>query len=153
LRFAVTGTVCLLPAVGLGLALACGLVAGPRATLVYAILGLDGWVSLTIIGMMLKIVPFLVWYRVYAPQAGRQPVPTLAQLSWPAAERLAYACLTGGMLALAGAAALAAPPVIEAAGLAVAVGALAFAASLGRTLLALLPGAATRPAAPLGARS
>ena len=39
--------------------------------------------------MMLKIVPFLVWYRVYAPRAGRQPVPTLAQLSWPAAERLA----------------------------------------------------------------
>jgi hypothetical protein len=153
LRFALTGTVCLLPAVGLGLALACGLVAGPRATLVYAILGLGGWVSLTIIGMMLKIVPFLVWYRVYAPQAGRQPVPTLAQLSWPAAERLAYACLTAGMLALAGAAALAAPPVIEAAGLAVAVGALAFAASLGRTLLSLLPGAAPRPAAPLGARS
>jgi len=103
--------------------------------------------------MMLKIVPFLVWYRVYAPHAGRRAVPTLAQLSWPAAERLAYACLTGGVLVLAGAAAFAAPTAIEAAGLAVAVGALAFAASLGRTLLSLIPGVAARPAAPLRARS
>lgn len=153
LRFALTGTAYLLPAAGLGLALGFGVVAGPRAALAYVILGLGGWVSLTIIGMMLKIVPFLVWYRVYAPHAGRRAVPTLAQLSWPAAERLAYACLTGGVLVLAGAAAFAAPTAIEAAGLAVAVGALAFAASLGRTLLSLIPGVAARPAAPLRARS
>jgi hypothetical protein len=153
LRFALTGTAYLLPATGLGLALGFGLAAGPRVALTYVILGLGGWVSLTIIGMMLKIVPFLVWYRVYAPHAGRRPVPTLAQLSWPAAERVAYACLTGGVLALAGATAMAAPTAIEAAGLAVALGALAFAASLGRTLLSLLPGAAARHAAPLRARS
>ena len=152
LRFALTGTACLAPAVILGLALALGIAAGPRAALVYAVVGLGGWVSLTIVGMMLKIVPFLVWYRVYAPHAGRQPVPTLAQLSWPAAERLAYAGLTGGVLGLAGAIAAAAPAAIEAAGLAVAVGALAFAGALGRTLLSLLPGAAGRHPAPLRAR-
>jgi hypothetical protein len=103
--------------------------------------------------MMLKIVPFLVWYRVYAPHAGRQPVPTLAQLSWPTAEGLAYGGLTGGVLALAGAVATAVPTAIEAAGLVVATGALAFAAAVGRTLLHLLPGATARRAAPLRARS
>jgi hypothetical protein len=115
-------------------------------------LGLGGWVSLTVAGMMLKIVPFLVWYRVYAPQAGRQPVPTLAQLSWPTAEGLAYGGLAGGVLALAGAVAAAAPMAIELAGLVVAGGALAFTAALGRILLHLLPGAAARHASPLRAR-
>jgi hypothetical protein len=153
LRLALTGTACVVPATALGLALALGVVAGPRAALAYAVLGLGGWVSLTIAGMMLKIVPFLVWYRVYAPRAGRQPVPTLAQLSWPVAERLAYGGLTGGVLLLAGAVAAAAPTVIGAAGLVVATGALAFAVALGRTLLHLLPGAAARGAAPLRARS
>jgi hypothetical protein len=153
LRFVLTGTACLVPAAALGLALGFGLAAGPRAALAYAVLALGGWVSLTIIGMMLKIVPFLVWYRVYAPHAGRQPVPTLAQLAWPLAERVAYAGLTGGVLALAGAVAAAVPVAVEAAGMALAVGALAFAAALGRTLSCLLPGGAARPATPLGARS
>jgi hypothetical protein len=152
LRFVLTGTGCLVLAGALGLWLAFGVGPGPRAALAYAVLALGGWVSLTIVGMMLKIVPFLVWYRVYAPRAGREPVPTLAQLAWPPAERLAYGCLTGGVLALAGAVVAATPAAIEAAGLAVAVGALAFAAALGRTLLHLLPGAASRHASPLRAR-
>ena len=53
-------------------------------------------------------------------------------------QRLAYAGLTGGVLALASAVAAGAPAAIEAAGVGVAVGALAFAAALGRTLLHLL---------------
>ena len=145
LRFVLTGTACLVPAAALGLALALGIAAGPRAGLAYVVLGLGGWVSLTIVGVMLKIVPFLVWYRVYAPHVGRQPVPTLAQLSWPAAQRLAYAGLTGGVLALASAVAAGAPAAIEAAGVGVAVGALAFAAALGRTLLHLRDSAAGHP--------
>jgi hypothetical protein len=152
LRFVLTGTACLVPATALGLALALGIETGPRAALAYAVLALGGWVSLTITGMMLKIVPFLVWYRVYAPQAGRQPVPTLAQLAWPTAERLAYGGLTGGVLLLAGAAAVGAPSVIEVAGIAVATGTLALVAAVGRILLHLLPGTAARHGAPLRAR-
>ena len=78
LRFVLTGTACLVPLGALGLALALGVGSGPRVALAYAVLALGGWVSLTIVGMMLKIVPFLVWYRVYAPRAGREPVPTLS---------------------------------------------------------------------------
>jgi hypothetical protein len=147
LRFALTGTACLVPGVALGLALALGLVGGQRLAMAYAVVALGGWVSLTILGMMLKIVPFLVWYRVYAPRAGREPVPMLAQLSWPLAERLAYGLLTSGMLALAATVAVGARPAITAAATAVAAGAVAFAAALGRTLLHLLPGAGRRPLA------
>jgi hypothetical protein len=152
LRFAFSGTACLVIATALGLALALGIAAGPRASLAYAVLALGGWVSLTIAGMTLKIVPFLVWYRVYAPHAGRQPVPTLAQLAWPTAEGLAYAGLTGGVLLLAGAVAAAVPIAIETAGIAVAIGALALVAALGRTLLHLRPGTVARRAAPLRVR-
>jgi hypothetical protein len=94
---------------------------------------------------MLKIVPFLVWYRVYAPRAGREPVPMLAHLSWPSAERLAYGLLTGGTLALALAITTGVRPAITASATAVAAGAVAFAAALGRTLLHLLPGPGRRP--------
>jgi hypothetical protein len=65
---------------------------------------------------------------------------------------LAYGGLAGGVLALAGAVAAAAPMAIELAGLVVAGGALAFTAALGRILLHLLPGAAARHASPLRAR-
>ena len=86
LRFVLTATAFLAPAVVLGVALATDRLAGPRVALAYAVVLLGGWISLTIVGMMLKIVPFLVWYRAFSPRAGREPVPTLAQLSWPRAD-------------------------------------------------------------------
>ena len=89
---------------------------------------------LTIVGMMLKIVPFLVWYRVYAPQVGRAAVPTLAQLARPALEGLAWWLLTGGVLGLAAALAAGSAAWIRAAGAVLTLGALAFAATLGATL-------------------
>ncbi len=154
LRFTLTGTAFLLPSTALGWALALDLVSGPRAALAYAVLALGGWVSLTIVGMMLKIVPFLVWYRVYAPRVGRTPVPTLAQLSSPALEAVGYALLTSGTILLAAAVAVGRPVAIGLAGLALATGALAFGAALARVLHHLSPRqAAARPVAPLGAQA
>jgi hypothetical protein len=101
LRFVLTSTVFVLPATVLGIALATDLLAGPRIGLAYVVVVLGGWASLTIVGMMLKIVPFLVWYRAYGPRAGREPVPALALLSWPRFEGLAYALLTSGFALLA----------------------------------------------------
>src|SRR5262245_22384811 len=60
LRFALTGAGFLAPAVLLGVGLATDRLSGPRPALAYAVIVLGGWVSLTIAGMMLKIVPFLV---------------------------------------------------------------------------------------------
>ena len=134
LRFVLTATVFLAPAVVLGVALATDRLAGPRVALAYAVVMLGGWISLTIVGMMLKIVPFLVWYRAFSPRAGREPVPTLAQLSWPRAEGLAYVLLTGGVVLLAATVLLGEAAGIRAAGVLLALGSLAFAAALARVL-------------------
>jgi hypothetical protein len=152
LRFVLTGSAFLVAAGTVGLGLAFDLLSGPRAALAYAVLALGGWVSLTIVGMMLKIIPFLVWYRVYSPQAGRAPVPTLAQLGWPAVEGLAYALLTGGVAALAATLAVGDARLIGAAGMILAAGALCFAAAVARVLYHMVP-SGRRPAAAAGART
>ncbi|MBP9902684.1 MAG: hypothetical protein KBH45_14580, partial [Verrucomicrobia bacterium] len=46
----------------------------------YGFLGLIGVVSFAIIGMLYKIVPFLVWFGRYSRQIGRAQVPALADL-------------------------------------------------------------------------
>jgi hypothetical protein len=139
LRFVLAGAIALLPATGLGLALAFEALAGPRVALAYAALALGAWASLTIAGMLLKIVPFLVWYRVYASRVGREAVPSLPQLGWLTGERLAWALLTTGFAALAVALAVGEPAWIRAAGVLVAGGALALAATLARMLRHLGP--------------
>jgi hypothetical protein len=132
LRLVLAGTLFLIPTVLLGLGLALEVVSGPRLGVAYAVLALGGWASLTIAGMMLKIIPFLVWYRAYSRHVGRAPVPTLAQLSWPAAEALAFVLLSVGMAGLAVAAIAGEVSAIRAAGAIVAAGALVFAATLAR---------------------
>lgn len=154
LRFVLTGTAFLLPAALMGLAFALDLISGPHAAVAYAVLTLGGWASLTIVGMMLKIVPFLVWYRVYSPRAGKAPVPTLAQLSWPHAEGLAYLLLTAGFVLLPLAAAAGQAEWIRAAGAVMVLGALAFAAAIIRVLLRLeIAVTPARPAAPAEAHA
>ncbi|HEX9127451.1 MAG TPA: iron-sulfur cluster assembly protein [Methylomirabilota bacterium] len=139
LRFVLTGSAFLIAAGIMGLGLAFDVFSGPRAALAYAVLVLGGWVSLTMMGMMLKIIPFLVWYRVYSPQAGRAPVPTLAQLGWPAAEGLTFWLLTGGIAGLSTALGLGEARLIAAAGTVLAVGGFSFAASLIRILHHMIP--------------
>jgi len=149
LRFALTGGLFLVPAAALGLAFALGLAGGPRLGLAYAVLALGGWVTFTIAGMMLKIVPFLVWYRAYAPRVGRTTVPTLAELSWPAGERAAYALLTAGVPALAFAAGAGDAAAITVTGSAVAAGACVFAVVIARIVHHLVPCPLRRGSAPL----
>jgi hypothetical protein len=103
LRIVVAGASFAPVAVLMGLGFAFGVLQGPRLGLAYAVVVLGGWVSLTIVGMMLKIVPFLVWHRVYAPRVGRMPLPSVGELSWPRAERVACALLTTGTVAFAAA--------------------------------------------------
>ncbi len=142
LRCALTGTAFLIPTIAIGLGFAVGLLGGPRLGLAYGVLALGGWVSLTIVGMLFKIVPFLVWYRVYGPLVGKAQVPTLAQLSWGRGEGLTYGLLSVGVTSLAVAAGLGDPLWIRAAGAVLSLGALAFAVSLGRVLRHLAAGRA-----------
>ena len=46
----------------------------------YGFLGLLGFVTFAIIGMLHKIIPFLVWFHTYSPYAGRAQLPALANL-------------------------------------------------------------------------
>ena len=134
LRLVLTGAVFVGPGALFGLALAADLISGPRFALAYAVLVLGGWISLTIAGMMLKIVPFLVWYRVYSSRVGKQPVPTLPDLSWTRAEGAAHVLLTAGITGLAAAVMAGSPEAIRAASIVLALGALAFGAALGAVL-------------------
>jgi hypothetical protein len=116
----------------------------------YAVLLFGGWISLTIAGMMLKIVPFLVWYRRYAPRAGTERVPSLADLSSPRAEAAAWVLLTAGVAALAGSVAIGDVLAIRIAAGVLSLGALAFGAALARVLWHLVsaPAAAPMPEGP-----
>jgi hypothetical protein len=98
------------------------------------LVALGGGVSLTIVGIVLKIVPFLVWHRVYAPRVGRMPLPSVGELSWSRAERVGCALLTTGTVALAVAGGAGDARWIRAAGLVLTAGALAFAAALSTSL-------------------
>jgi len=147
LRFVLTATAFLAPAAVLGVAMAADRLAGPRVAVAYAVVAL-GWISLTIVGMMLKIVPFLVWYHAYSPRAGREPVPTLTQIAWPRAEGLAYLLLTGGVVLLAATVLSGEAAWIRAAGAVLALGSLAFAGALVRVLGHLWPSAPGAPTWP-----
>ena len=47
---------------------------------VYGLLALGGLVALAILGMLYKIVPFLVWFHSYSRHIGRSKVPALAEM-------------------------------------------------------------------------
>jgi hypothetical protein len=67
----------------------------------YALLGFFGFISLFIIGMLYKIIPFLVWYKIYPPLVGRQPVPKLEDLYHRGIQRWGLILFVTGTWALA----------------------------------------------------
>jgi hypothetical protein len=64
---------------------------------VYGFLGLVGVVSLAIMGMLYKIVPFLVWFKRYSIQIGRAQVPSLAELYSAPVQALGYWAFLAGV--------------------------------------------------------
>jgi len=65
----------------------------------YGFLALAGVVSFAIIGMLYKIVPFLIWYRSYSRQIGRARVPALADLHSSTLQAAGYWSYLAGLLA------------------------------------------------------
>ena len=68
-------------------------------------LALVGWLSTLTLAQMVKIVSFLTWIQVFAPQIGRRPVPLVSDLT---DARFAGRCLglwatgvAGGTFAIA----------------------------------------------------
>lgn len=90
------------------------------ASAVYGVALIAGALSFMILGMLCKIIPFLVWMKVYGPRAGRQPVPQATALgshgleqAWIATHGIALVvvlvavCTRSHSLAVMGAALLA----------------------------------------------
>jgi hypothetical protein len=63
----------------------------------YGFLGLLGVISFAIIGMLYKIIPFLVWFGCYSPVIGRTRVPSLAELYSTRLQALGYWTYLGGL--------------------------------------------------------
>ncbi|HEU5395048.1 MAG TPA: hypothetical protein VFV36_09600, partial [Candidatus Methylomirabilis sp.] len=107
IRYALTAVGYLMLAALLGVALAAGVVRddalAARLGFAYGFLGLGGWVSVMIMGMMYKIVPFLVWYLAYSDRLGLGRVPGLADLYSVRAQRWGYWLLNTGILGTAAA--------------------------------------------------
>jgi hypothetical protein len=94
----------------LGLAAALGAVLlgadiGPEklfpAATAYGLLIIVGGLSLAVLGMLAKILPFLVWMKAYGPRVGREAVPVATSLSSKPLEHAWLAAHLAGLLGLA----------------------------------------------------
>ncbi len=65
----------------------------------YGFLGFIGVITLAIIGMLYKIIPFLVWFGRYSRQIGRVQVPSLADLYSARLQALGYWAYLAGLAA------------------------------------------------------
>jgi cbb3-type cytochrome oxidase subunit 1 len=105
---------------------------------VYGFLVLVGVLTLSILGMLYKIVPFLVWYDRYSSKIGRSKVPTLAELYSPHGQAWSFWLFLGGLLGASAATAAGHESALRAGCLLLASGLVAFALNLGKILLHLV---------------
>ncbi len=101
-RHNIAGVCSLVAAALLGLAL----VAAPldaslhaRLQLAYAVMALAGWLGLTTLGQLYKIMPFLVWSHRFAPKMGRERVPLLQDMYPLRVAQVGFALLAAGLVA------------------------------------------------------
>jgi hypothetical protein len=66
---------------------------------VYGLLAFLGVITLAILGMLYKIVPFLVWYARYSSEIGKSKVPSLADLHSPNLQVISYWLFVIGLAA------------------------------------------------------
>ncbi len=90
----------------------------------YGFLALVGFVSLAIIGMLYKIIPFLVWFGTYSRQVGRSKVPALADLYSAKWQAVGYWLYVAGLATTGTAILIGSAPVVR-------IGCILLAASLG----------------------
>ncbi len=67
---------------------------------VYGFLGLFGVVTLAILGMLHKILPFLVWFGVYSPHVGRAQLPLTTQMVSERAQLSGLISYLAGLLVI-----------------------------------------------------
>lgn len=103
IRYFLTAVALLIPLALLSLVLATpGLPLNPftgQLENLYGFLGLIGVVTFAILGMLYKIIPFLVWFGVYSQQIGRAHLPALADMYSVRLQVLGYWSFLGGLAA------------------------------------------------------
>ena len=111
---------------------------GPQFETAYGFLALIGVVTFAILGMLYKVVPFLVWYASYSRAIGRSKVPSLASLYSPTLQFAGYWLFVIGIFVTSIAAAFGHARAVQT-GCAFLLGGLAlFAANMGRILAHLI---------------
>ncbi len=102
LKYFLTAIALLVPVSVLGVALAWSRLPMTMFTAqlenVYGFLAFIGVVTFAIIGMLYKVVPFLVWYASYSKVIGQSKVPSLAELYSPALQAVGYWLFVAGFL-------------------------------------------------------
>jgi hypothetical protein len=79
----------------------------------YGFLGLMGIITFAVIGMLYKIIPFLVWFKSYSRQIGRARVPALADLYSVPAQAIGYWTYLAGLAVSCGGIVCSSPTVIR----------------------------------------
>lgn len=101
---------------------------------VYGLLALAGLVGLAILGMLYKIVPFLVWFHSYSRHIGRARVPALAEMYSVPLQIAGYWSFLAGLGILCVATALSRETGIRWGGSLLALSLAIFAANMGKIL-------------------
>jgi hypothetical protein len=65
---------------------------------VYGFLAFIGVVTFAMLGMLYKVVPFLVWYASYSRAIGHHKIPSLAELYSPALQCVGYWLFVSGLV-------------------------------------------------------
>lgn len=102
LRHSLSAMITLIVLTILGLWLSTGWISNEefasRLAFGYGVLALLGWISVMIIGMMYKIIPFLVWHHRYSDLIGLRPVPAATQLLGESTPRIEFWLLYAGIV-------------------------------------------------------
>lgn len=113
-----------------------------RLPQLYVYLLLVGFIVQTIVGILSKILPFLVWQSAFSRHLGARAVPTLKEMSSERLQRVGFWLFQISVPVLGGALAWGEPRAISAAGWLFAVSILPFLAHVMRVLSHLKPAAA-----------
>ena len=101
---------------------------------VYGVVALLGVLSFAIVGMLHKIIPFLVWYSSYSKQIGRARVPSLSELYSERLQVTSFVLLMLGLAGLAVGAALGHERAVQAGCVVLLLGLGAFALNVGKII-------------------
>jgi hypothetical protein len=101
---------------------------------VYGLLAVLGVFSFAILGMLYKIIPFLVWYAAYSKHVGRARVPSLVDLYSPRWQVLGFWTYLAGLAVLCGGTFFGHEKVVQAGGLVLGLSLVAFALNAAKML-------------------